>query len=202
MQKWLITLLCSAASGLIGWFGGVHHGMKKACNALSDEFKPSVKAPSEPEKENFIHMDYGDIDRVIEEHFAQSECPPEDLPDDISVPDLPFEQEGEEEEEDTDGFQPFYDAPHFETISEDEYLSEYHAYGKETLLYFHEIDELTFADEDRVDDKMGTVGSLYDIFFDERGMRLTDVAYVRNNRMGIDFMVELKDGSPYWYESE
>ena len=162
---------------------------------------PVVQAPQQ-----MSNMSLTDWDAVSEEQFAMAESPPEDIPDEIEVPALPFEEQeaeeaDEEDEEDhPNGFHPVMDAPRIEIITEDQYLDAYFAYGKDSLLYFREIDELTFSDEDRVDDKNGLVGKDLDQLFGLYGQE--GVLYVRNNRLSIDFMIEARDGKPYWYESE
>lgn len=189
----MIRLICFLAGGIGGWL------LKTFVDKKTEEAKPADPVPPCDVQCKTV----GEMDEVIEEQLAMTETPPEDLPDEIEVPALPFEElpddeEEEEEEDHPNGFHPAMDAPRIEIISEDQYLDGYFAYGKETLYYYSEIDELTFSDEDRVEDKAAAVDKRIDLLFDKYGR--DGVLYVRNNRMSIDFMIVEKKGTPYWYD--
>ena len=201
----MIKLVLFLSGSLCGWF------LRSAYNAYFDKGHPEINyADAHPyghPEQPMQDMSLTDWDNVVDEQFAERESPPEDVPDEIEVPPLPFEEPAKDDEEDEDeeeeedhpnGFHPVLDAPDIEIITEDQYLDEYFAYGKETLLYFCDIDELTYSDEDRVDDKARIVGQRIDLLFDEHGK--DGALYVRNNRLSIDFMIEEKHGHPYWYD--
>lgn len=195
----MFKLMLFLSGGLCGW-------LLKAMLDTKSEDNRKIYIQPEQSAQPMQDLSLTDWDNVAEEQFAMAEAPPEDIPEDIEVPQLPFE-ESEEEEEDRvidddhpNGFHPYYDAEKIEVITEDQYLDEYNAYGKDTLLYFSEIDELTWSDEDRIDDKSMVTGDVQDLFFGNGST--AEVVYVRNNRLAIDFMIERRDGTPYWYESE
>lgn len=205
MTKWICRLVLLLAGGAAGWFG---RGWYDSRHVLQPDAKQEAPKPASPEPEQISFLEW---DEKIDQMYAEAEHPSDDLPEEIEVPQLPFEAgevtEEEEVEEEEDGkFLPFYDAPRIEIITEQQYIDAYNGYSKDTLLYYSDIDELTFGDEDRVDDKdafvAGPSGKVYYMFFDDTGKKRTDVVYIRNNRIGIDFMIVQKDGVPYWYDGK
>lgn len=195
-MKWIFSFACFLIGGAGGWFLRGKHEARKVLQ--SEPSWNGQTACAEP-----VQWTQMTTDNVPEELLAETESPCDDLPDEIVIPDLPFmHEETEEDEEDDDDYHgPAPDAPRIEEITEDQYLSKYYAYGKDTLLYFPLVDELTFSDEDRIDDKTGTAGNVYQMF-NELDAQHQGVVYVRNNRLSCDFMIELRGGAPYWYEGE
>lgn len=189
MIKLFAYAITAFIGGIFGWAARGWHDDKQPV-------QQNVHLPTDQEVKEFAD--------TFQNILAEEESPPEDLPDEIEIPTLPFQAdeavEAEDREDDEDPFWPARDAPPVETITEDQYNENYLGYSKDKLLYYSKIDELTFGDEDRVDDKQSLVGDFIQVFFDELGPVLTDTIYVRNNRIGIDFEIERKDGIPYWYD--
>lgn len=192
-MKWIFL-----AVGLItGWLARGKHEANKVLNS-EPAYCPASTDAEPPEFQQLAT----DWETVMDEQFAQREHPEDDVPDEIEVPSLPFENEEDEPEEEPDALPPISIGNGIEMISEEDYIGEYMAYGKDSLIYFHEVRQLTFGDEDPIDDQKAMAGNVHDYFFDEAGRQLAEVVYIRNHRYGLDAMICLKPGAPYWYESE